>query len=534
MTRGQRSFRLGAIALGLGLGSTAHAGGLILPGSGPIAQSRAGAHVAKADDPTAISVNPAGLAKLDGVTVFVGANFVDYSLSFQRRGTYDVEGFEGQAYAEATDESSPALGIGPFQAIPAISVAVDLSNKVKGLHVAVGVVAPTAYPSREINGSYAFDANGVASDALPSPTRYDTVRQDAAVVLPSLAAGYHLNDMFDVGVRLSWGISNVEGRTFVWGETNYDEDPAGDAMFDVKAHDYFVPAFGFGVLARPIDKLEIGLNWESAIHARNKGTGNSIANEGLAIGGDPVVITPPDDERAKCAPGGVEGALKACVDINLPMITTVGARYVLLEDEQGAERADIEVDVAWERWGAEGDSCSPNGEICQPASDHHVVIDGEALGSLPLNDNFIRHGFQDTFSFRIGGGYAMPVGANAVQLRAGFALDTAAAKKGWERVDMDGAGRHTIAAGGSFVMKKYAFHAGFGYVHEGTREVGGNCNPTVTDPGCLAAGEQPVDERDGPDPAQPLNPGAAFESPFNAGTYKSHYVLFNLGVTAKF
>lgn len=527
MTRGKRSVRIGTIAVGLGLGaSSAHAGGLIIPGQGPIAQSRAGAHTAKADDPTALGVNPAGLTKLDGVTLFVGANFVDYSLTFQRRGTYDAEGFEGQAYAPASDESTPAIGLGPFQAIPLISVSWNLSDKVKGLSIAGGLIAPTAYPTRDINSDYEFDENGVASEALPSPTRYDTVKQEAAVILPSIAAAYHINDMFDVGARFSWGISSLKGRTFVWGEQNYEENPAGDAMFDIEASDNFVPAFGFGVLARPVDKLEIGLNWESAIHARNKGTGRSIANEGLAIGGEPVVITPTPDDQALCAPGGVEGALKACVDINLPMITTLGVRYVLLQDHAGGELADVEVDVAWERWGATSDG--------QPASDHHVTVDGQALGALTLNDNYIRHGFKDTFSFRLGGGYAIPMGENAIQLRGGLAWDSAAAKPGWERMDIDGAARHTIAVGGSYVMKKISIHAGGGYVHEGTREVGGLCNPTTTDQGCLADGEQPVVDRDGPDPAQPLNPGAPFESPFNAGTYKSSYVLFHLGVTARF
>ncbi len=533
MTRAKRRFRIGAVALGLGLGSTAHAGGLMIPGAGPIAQSRAGAFAAKADDPTALAANPAGLAKLEGVTLFVGANFVDYSLDFQRRGTYDAPGFEGQPYALASDESKPAIGLGPFQAIPMISVAWNLSDKVKGLTIAGGLIAPTAYPTRDINSDYEMREDGTPTPGTPSPTRYDTVMQEAAVILPSIAAAYHINDMFDVGGRFSWGISNLKGRTFVWGETNFEEDPLKDAMFDIEAKDNFVPAFGFGVLARPIDQLEIGLNWDSAIHPRNKGTGHSIPGAGLGVPGMPVEITPVDDDAAQCAPGGVPGALKACVDINIPMVTTLGVRYVLLEDDAGAELADVEVDVAWERWGAKGDVCTANG-TCSPASDHHVTVDGQALGSLPLNDTFIRHGFKDVLSFRIGGGYAIPMGENAIQLRGGLAWDSAAAKPGWERMDFDGAARHTIALGGSYVMKKLSIHAGGGFVHEGTREVGGLCNPTTTDQGCLQDGEQPVAERDGPDPAQPLNGGAPFESPYNAGTYSSHYVLFHLGVTARF
>src|SRR5690606_24885407 len=103
MRGSHRSLRLGAAALALSAAPrAAAAGGLFIPGMGPVAQSRAGAYVASAEDPSALAVNPAGLAKGDGITVLVGANFVDYSLDFTRRGTYDTTDaadlpWEGQA-----------------------------------------------------------------------------------------------------------------------------------------------------------------------------------------------------------------------------------------------------------------------------------------------------------------------------------------------------------------------------------------------------------------------------------------------------
>ncbi len=514
---GSRLCALGLLGGLAAVPATARAGGLFLPGIGPTAQSRGGAFVARADDATALGVNPAGLAKGHGTEIYIGANLVDYSLEFTRRGTYDDvdlidQPWEGEAYAPISDGSKPVIGVGPFQAVPLIAVSTDFGLKVKGLRFGIGLVAPTAYPDREFGSDYVIDEPGVP----PPPTRYDTVKQQAAVVLPSIAVAYRVSDKLDVGARFSAGVGDVKGVTYVWGETNFGETTQSEAVFDVKAKDAFVPAFGFGVLFRPTTSVEIGLNWDSQVNVHAKGTGDTVPSSGLAIGGMDVEITPLSDDKTKCAPGGVVGALKACVDIGLPMVTTVGARY-LIADGQG----DVELDVAWERWSA--------------VSDHHVVVDGQAFNSLPLNETDITHGAKDVISVRLGGSWRLPIGANALDLRGGVAMDTAGVRDGWERVDFDGAARQTIAGGVAYVMKKVTFQLGGGFVHEGTRDVGTDCNPAGPGEGCAADGtEQGLRDRGGPDPAQPLNSGTPFESPFNAGQYKSQYVLLHLGVAYRF
>ena len=62
------------------------------------------------------------------------------------------------------------------------------------------------------------------------------------------------------------------------------------------------------------------------------------------------------------------------------------------------------------------------------------------------------------------------------------------------------------------------------------------CNPTNTALGCSGTNtDTPVADRQGPDP---INPTASadnqFQSPVNQGDYKSHYVMFMLGVTTWF
>src|SRR5262245_46834598 len=101
---------------------TAAAGGLFIPGTGPQAQARAGAFVAKADDPSALFHNPAGFAQQDGWVVHVGANLVDYHISFDRDGVWEQAAganisYAGDDYAAVEDESSPKIGLGPFQLV---------------------------------------------------------------------------------------------------------------------------------------------------------------------------------------------------------------------------------------------------------------------------------------------------------------------------------------------------------------------------------------------------------------------------------
>src|SRR5688500_1046615 len=96
--------------LGLaGFPAAATAGGLLLPGAGPISTSRAGAAVVSADDGEAVSINPAGMAKTTGTTITVGASFIGYYMDFHRSGNYDAlaaedRPYEGDRYPKMTND----------------------------------------------------------------------------------------------------------------------------------------------------------------------------------------------------------------------------------------------------------------------------------------------------------------------------------------------------------------------------------------------------------------------------------------------
>jgi long-subunit fatty acid transport protein len=532
--------KAGLLLLVVGHGS-AQAGGMYLPGSGAISTSRAGAAIASTDTGEAIGINAAGLAKTKGTTITVSMAIIDYAMSFQRRGTYDAVpdvdlAYEGQAYPLVEDASKAAFGIGGFQPIPVIAVTTDLGGLVPNLRIAAGIYAPNSYPFRDLcthqpgRGCVKYEI-GRDPTELPSPARYDVVKREAVMFMPTLAASYRILPNLDVGARFGWGFADVSSSVHVWASPgNVEEDVGGDGLLELRGKDNFVPSYGVGFTYRPTPAIEVAGTYNSQIHIGAKGTAKTTLGERTGVAGIPVMVVPIPDEFVQCAPGGQVGALKACITAELPRTAMVGGRYRFLGNGD-EERGDIELNVGWENWG-------------NPAStDYRVVIDSEIAteggGGVSIKPNVVRHGFQDVFNARLGGSWRFPVGASTLIARGGIGYDTAAATSGWQRAAIDGAARTTITAGAGYRTKRFQIDGGFGVVLEGSNDNPGDCNPISPNPndlGCNRDGvETPLDGRRGPDPINPiLVPAQQLEAPINQGIFKSHYVLVMLGATTWF
>jgi long-subunit fatty acid transport protein len=462
-------------------------------------------------------------------------------MEFTRRGTYDpiandVLPYEGNPYPTVKNDPDLALGIGKYQPVPVFAVITDLGGKVPNLRLAAGLYAPNAYPFRGMctetaNGCTHYQFNGDFNEA-PSPARYDIIDQDAAVIMPSIAASYRVMPNLDVGARFSAGNAHLKSTIALWGTPgNVTENVKQDATFHVDVKDNFVPAFGLGVTYRPTPMIELAAAYSSEASIVSKG--DAVNELGPDAGGVPgTTIGPVDDEAARCATGGTTAKQKVCVDLALPMTATIGGRYKFLGAD-GKQRGDVELDLGWENWSA------------QRATDFRVVVDAQVFvngtPSVGLRENIVPHGLKDVFTARVGGSYSIPVqgNGNEILLRGGVGYDTAAAKTGWYRADIDGAARTTVTVGAGYKAKRFAINIGGGAVLEGTSENAGECNPVDTQKlGCNGDGvEHPVgsDGRQGPDPINPLvNPNQQIEAPVNRGTFKSHYVMFMLGFSTWF
>ena len=377
----------------------------------------------------------------------------------------------------------------------------------------------------------------------PPPSRYDILTQQAAIILPSVAVAYSITPDLDIGGRFSAGTANLKSSVAVWGLTNFEEWQQEDSLFSINANAFLVTG-AFGVAYRPTKNIELGANYTLPIDVNASGTATNENGPAVNLNGAPVFVNPVPNAMARCAPNGTAEELKACVSLVIPMTAQLGGRWKFL-DAKGALRGDLELNVGWENWGA---GCNhATDPTCVTPSDYRVVVDAEidtsktGTGSmLDLQDQLIRHGFQDTYDVRVGGSYNWPVAGNTLIARGGISYDTAAASDGWERVDVDGMARTMFAAGASYKWTQVEVDAGLSYIYEGTLTQNRNCVTTgsLTSMGCGPGGTEenppgfglPGPFRQGPDPINPIvSPLSQLEQPINEGTFKSSYFLFMLG-----
>ncbi|MGE3547609.1 MAG: OmpP1/FadL family transporter [Kofleriaceae bacterium] len=532
-------FAVATIAMGH---SAAHAGGQFLPGSGAVSTSRAGAAVASADDGEALAVNPAGLAKTEGTTITLSAAIIDFAMEFTRRGTYDdvptdTLPYEGMPYPTVNNDVKPPFSLGGFQPVPVVAVVSDLGGAVPNLRVAAGLWAPNAYPFRNMctelaSGCERYQFNG-DPNVPPPPTRYDMLEQDASLLMPTIGASYRVLPQVDVGARFGLGFAKLASKSAAWGNPdNYEENIKKDGFFSIKANDSFIPVWGFGATYRPTPAIELGAAYSSQIDINAKGTARAEQGSEVGVLGQPIVVLPINDERSQCELGGTREVQRACIALSLPRSALIGGRYKFLGAD-GQLRGDVELNLGWENWSAD------------PVSTFTITVDAEAavVRSDGTEEPFYRlkptvtpHQLKDTYSARLGGSFHLPVGANKLIFRGGVAYDTAAARKGWMRIDIDGAARTTTTVGIGFRTDRFEINAGGGAVFEGFNSNPGNCNPTISMKGCAGTNmDAPIEDRGGLDPINPsLDPEFQAESPVTQGNYKSHYVLLMLGAATWF
>jgi long-subunit fatty acid transport protein len=433
--------------------------------------------------------------------------------------------------------------------VPVVAITSDLGGVVKGLHVAAGLYAPNAYPFRDmtnVNGK-TFVFNQSADSDPPPPTRYDIMKQTAAVEIPSVAAAYRILDNLDVGARFGLAFAQLESTVALWGEPdNYSEWIKDDGQVHLKATAAGVPNFSLGTTFRPTREIELAANYTSAIAINATGTAQALNGPNVSLAGAPIVIAPTTGTESTCKPNsvGTADALNACVSIELPQSAQIGARYKFL-DATGKLRGDIELDLDWENWGGAGgtsDGSKLGGNAYGVTIDAQVETVGNTQTGIPLKPSVIYHDFQDTYGVRLGGSYVLPMGTNDLIFRGGVGYDTAAAQQGWLRADIDGAARTTLAAGVGYKLHRVQIDAGFGLVLEGTQTnanagpSGALCNPTPAAMGCVGTNmDQAQASRHGPDPTNPLlDSSLQTENPVNQGTFLAHYVMFMLGAKTWF
>lgn len=476
-----KRFARAGVALTIALLSpSARAGGFEIPDNGTEALGRGGAFVAKADDPTAIQYNPAGLAQQRGTRVLLDGHMVLSSYSFQRYGVFpDNPSDPRTPWGHAPYPKVQNTG-GPFFA-PFLAATSDFG--LDWLTAAVGVFGPSGVGSR----TYPLGVEGA-----PAASRYDVVQENSLIALPTAAVGVKVFDWLDLGaaVHFVYGSFSLTSTSFVdiaaAACPNAEYQPCDSvSRLDVKGTGW---AGTFGALIHASPTFTLGASVRTPI---------SIDASGSA-----TVLSAPLGQSIP-PPGN------ATFHTELPLYARAGARLAFRDDD-GFEAGDLELDGTYEAWGSAQGS-GPSIHI------DHLGPSGPAFDDINVQ---VVHGYNDTYSLRGGGAYNTRLGFGVLSLRAGAYYDRSATadNPGYTRLDFDTLDKFAGTIGIGLRWHGLQFNVAYAQVFEPDRTV--------------YQGDGVLRPIDGAQHGAPVDANGKALPVVNEGVYKGSTEIISFGVVA--
>ncbi len=242
------------LVLTLLVSAAAHAGGFQLNEHSARVTAQGAAFAARANDPSAIFFNPAGLSFLRGTKFMVGTTLITPSYSFF--------GPSNLNSSQQWDMKSLL-----FTPINAYLTHTWTDGMLKGFAAGIGFTTPYGLGTE-------WDDNWVGR----AVTREITLQ--TFYLMPTVS--YAINDMISVGVGANVVFSNVNLRKAV---TNFD--PAMDLELEGTGKTAF--SWNAGVMFRPLDDLSFGFSYRAATQLDFEGTADFHPPASLAAlfpGGD--------------------------------------------------------------------------------------------------------------------------------------------------------------------------------------------------------------------------------------------------------
>lgn len=458
----------------LSASSVAHASGMYTSERGVRPLGRGGAFVAGADDLSAITYNPAGLADAKSA-VLLDLAWVNVSTDFTRRAIVT------DAAGNPTTATSPtAHGETPFVPIPTLAGSFSPHEM---LTFALGVYAPYAALSK-----YPTTVAG-----QPAGSRYSLVSLEGSVLAVTGAyVAFKPIEQLRIGAGFEALVGKLESD-LIFSASPQDrllaapESPEYDASAKLVTKTIFAPSAHFGVTAVPHEKLRLGV----AFHLPYK----------IDVPADLKVTLP----RATAFDAASQTGTGARVKTDLPATFRAGVEVRPI--------ADVRIEAAYVRelWNVH------KALAIEPTSLSFSNITGfpSPFNVPPVS---IPRNFQASSSFRLGGEATVlkqpraPVG---VDVRLGINYETSAVPDDYQTpltTDLE----HVTLGLGASVRPMPNLRLDIMYAHLFGFSV--DVNPAT-------AGVSAVN---------PLRGNPVTPVPINAGTYASHANIVGLGGTYKF
>ncbi len=393
----KRLTALSLLVLAPSVSSPASASGYYSGGKGARAAGRAGAFGVKADDLSAVSLNPAGLARIDGTLLHVGNRFSHNALSFTREPTLDYGNLE--MGVPPLVPFAPSENGTPWQLLdPLLGVASNLG--LDGWGFALSIIAPPGVARQEFS--------------LDGGQRYLMVEREAILLDIAASAGYRVSDDFALGASLVWRSAPRIDYALVIDAVPFpgDANPVSselDLLARTRGSDAFVPGMVLGAWYRPTRFLELGASatfWLADIETESR-----LSIDALSPEIDDEVVLRRDAEFADD------------VSLSLPLALSarLGMRYI--QHDGARELFDVELDIVYETW----------------SRVDRFTLDSRGLQASLLSQRIdieqiqIEKQWRDTWGVQVGGDVNVLDGV--LTARGGLLFESAVAERGYAHVD---------------------------------------------------------------------------------------------------
>jgi long-chain fatty acid transport protein len=386
---------------------------------GARAAGRGGAFVARADDLTAVSHNPAGLANIDDTQVELG-NILSYNgYSYTRQPTLDYGNPQGGVAPLVTfDKVSNGK---PWQALdPMLGVTSRLGRRDWAFALA------------------AYAPPGVSLESFPAGggQRYMMLDREAMFLKYVASAAWKYQDVFGVGASAEWiHVPSLKYSLIIDGsQFSGEANPVSsdlDILVKMRGASLFTFNATLGAWYRPVP------SWMFAVSGQVVPS-NIVLDSTLAISMvdqslpyDPPYLSREDGTRAN----------DASVTLPLPLVGRAGARYIHLSG--GREVFDLELDVEYVTWS----------RVDRITVDTHGKLANYAAQRVPIDRIYLEKHWRDTIAVRLGGDFAALPGR--LVLRAGAYYETAVADAAYANVDFSAGAQVGGALGASIFVRSF-------------------------------------------------------------------------------
>jgi len=434
-----------------------------LPDLGSEQMGRGGAWVARASDPMATFINPAGLAG-QATRITLQANAIVQHTCFTRiqssadKTSDPLVDSATRAYPRVCNDISPQLS-------PDLAMTLRLNGRVG---VGFGVFAPNTSGTMQ----WPDFESGQAS-----PSRYLLSRANGVVLFPTIGIGAELFDRVRVGASVSWGLAKLKLASAVVGLNQDGAGPDNDVRANVQVADYFVPGFTLGTIVGVTDSVDIGASYKFSDSIRARGDVGTAANYYTASNakGDSSKVAYGDSIFEDCGTGSTTKVCgsgdNASLRFAIPMEAKLGVRFHKDRPSATAERDplknelfDVELNLTWAN-----NSAIDAIQIRFPgdANGNGILPVSGTGGSLPPNADQVK-GFKDVFGVRLGGDVALV--PDTLALRAGAFFETNGQDNKYQHIDFMGTARLGFGLGGTYRVRfgesspALEFMLGYGHI----------------------------------------------------------------------